>query len=275
MKKNKPLYILKLGGSVITHKDRVEASAGDSIRNLLVKKIARTLRKAIKKNDFQLILIHGAGSPGHQLAHKYKLKDGTKSDNKKLKGSVLLQNVNQKFDNAILKIFINNGINITPIHTASVIIQKNKKITEFYAGTLKKALENNCIPILYGEMVFDKALGMTVCSGDTIAAYLAKKLKIRKIFFASDIDGIFTKDPHSHKDAKLIEKIDLKNIEKDIKLTQSHNIDVSDGLRGKIRGFKGISSTSLDSIEIFNGFDEKNYEKILFNKPFRHTSIEV
>lgn len=274
MNKNIPLYILKLGGSVITYKDRIGASVEDSIRRPLLEKIAKTLKKTVSRKRFQLILIHGAGSPGHQLAHKYKLKEGTRSDNRKLKGSIFLQNVNQKFDNAILKIFIDNGLNVTPIHTASVIVQNNKNISYFYMGTIKEALKNNCIPILYGEMVFDVKLGMTVCSGDAIASYLAKRMEIRKIFFASDIDGIFTEDPHLNKNARLIEEIDLKNIEKKIKLSQSHNIDVSDGLRGKINEFKKISSASLESIEIFNGLNIKNYEKALSGKPSKRTIIK-
>ena len=204
----KSLYILKLGGSIVTYKNRTDASA----RKKLLKKIAKELKALLNKNNFKLILIHGAGSPGHQLAHKYRLSSGARNNKKKWHGSFLSRMVNLKLNNIITEILIEKELRVTPVHTASVIIQNNKKVEKFSLDTIKEALNQNCIPMLYGEMVFDKTLGMTVCSGDVIAPYLAKKLGAKKIFFASDIDGIFDRDPHLNKNAKLIKEINLNNI---------------------------------------------------------------
>jgi isopentenyl phosphate kinase len=267
----KPLYILKLGGSVITYKDRQEAL----IRKVLIRKIAKAIKKALDTKDFRLILIHGAGSTGHQLAHKYQLKKGAKRTKDGWRGSFLTRIANQKMNVAISEIFVKNNLSVVSVHTSSVIIQKNKLLNRFDLSAIKEAINNDCVPMLYGEMVFDKTLGMTVCSGDTIAPHLAKKLGVKKIFFASDIDGIYNKDPHVHKDAKLIEKISLKNIERKIKLTKSHNIDVSDGLLGKIRKLECIKNIPVESVEIFNGLDEKNYKKVLLGKTFKHTTIKI
>jgi aspartokinase-like uncharacterized kinase len=44
-------------------------------------------------------------------------------------------------------------------------------------------------------------------TSDSIAAYIAVRLKVAKVLFATDVDGIFTKDPKTHADAKLLSKV--------------------------------------------------------------------
>ena len=269
----KPLYILKIGGSVATHKDK----PGISIRTELLEKIARAIKKAQAQKKFDLILIHGAGSAGHQLVKKYDLNSGTDGDKRKINGALHVCNAIQKLDNALFEIFISCGLNIFPVHTASTIIQKNKKITRFPTEIISDSFQNKCIPVLYGEMVFDEDLGMSPCSGDAIASLLARKFGAQKIFFASDIAGIFDKDPHLHADAKLIEKINLSKIWKDdkIKITGSHSVDVTGGLLGKIKSLDLKHKDSLKSVEIFNGLNEKNYSDILLGNKFPHTIIRI
>jgi isopentenyl phosphate kinase len=264
----KPLYILKIGGSVATYKNR----PGISVRSALLKKVGQNIKKSLEKGNFNLILIHGAGAAGHQLAKKYNLQDGIGLNPKKLYGSLISRIANNKLNIAITETFIKTGLKIVSIHTASAIIQKNKKISHCNLKIIQEALQQNCIPILYGEMVFDTKLGMSICSGDAIAPYMAEKLGAKKIIFASDIDGVFTKDPHIHKDAKLIERIKLQEISQKADLSHSHNVDVTGGLLGKIN--KMEFSKNLQSIEIFNGLNPENYWKILLGKDFSHTSIK-
>lgn len=269
----KPLYIFKIGGSVATYKNR----PGFSVRRTLLKKVARAIMSAQKKEDFDLIIIHGAGSAGHQIAHKYGLKDGVRGNSKKMAASLQSRVLNQKLNNVISEIFVSEGLSVVSVHTASVIIQKNKQIFKCNTETIEESLKQNCIPILYGEMVFDESFGMTVCSGDAIAPFLAEKLKAQKIFFASDIDGIFDRDPYLYRDAKLIEEISLSEIENNskVKLTSSHNIDVTGGLLGKIKNIDFKNTPSLQSVEIFNGLKEKNYTDILTEKIFPHSRIYI
>lgn len=269
----KPLYILKIGGSVATFKDR----PGLSVRTDLLKKIASSIKRAKLKKDFDLILIHGAGAAGHQLAKKFALKSGTKGNKKKLAGSLITCLANQKLDNAVAEIFSSSHLMVFPIHTASTIIQRNGRIADCNLKIIREALASDCIPILYGEMVFDMEMGMSICSGDAIAPYLAKKFGAKKIFFASDIEGIFDRDPHIHKDAHLLKKISLKEIWKNdrIDLSGSHNIDVTGGLLGKIKNLDLKHSPSLQSVEIFNGLKERNYARIILGGKFPHTTIAI
>lgn len=265
----KQLYILKLGGSVVTEKDKV----GGYLREKLLVDIAKEILKARRKKEFDLILVHGAGAVGHQLAHEYKLTNGIKTSKQWL-GSFISRVANPQMDLDIAKIFIHNKLPITSVHTASAVVQNDKVIDYFNLTIVKEALRSDCIPMIYGEMTFDKALGMSVCSGDAITAYLAKKLKVNKMFFASDIDGIFDQDPHKYKNTQLIEEISLKTAGK-IKMLGSHNVDVTGGLAGKIKSLSKLKNTGVESIEIFNGLKKENYTKVFLDKKFPHTTIKI
>ncbi|MFO7807441.1 MAG: isopentenyl phosphate kinase, partial [Candidatus Moraniibacteriota bacterium] len=222
----KPLYILKIGGSVVTDK----GGKGFSVREGLISEIGKEIKSAKEKKDFDLILIHGAGAAGHQLAREYNLVEGTGESKEKIRGALLSQLSNQKLNRKIFEIFLENGLEVTPLHTASTVAQESGEIAEFNLDCLKEALKNNFTPLLYGEMVFDRTKGMTICSGDSIAPYLAGKLDANRILYATDVNGIYTQDPYKNSHAELIEEISYNRIKEKIKLSSSHNIDTTGGL---------------------------------------------
>ncbi|NTW61678.1 hypothetical protein HGB24_03275 [Candidatus Saccharibacteria bacterium] len=229
----KRTIILKLGGSIVTQKGR----SGVFVRRQLIADIARRLSNIINEQpDLNIILVHGVGSAGHQPAKQYALENGVNGDEKKLKGALKTRLACQKLNLDIINIFNFNGLNATSIHTGSAILQKNGAISQFKTNLVESALRNNCIPVMYGEVVFDDSTGMSICSGDVITSYLAYEFMAEKIIYASDIDGIFDCDPHVNKGAKLINQIswagalDLSNTT----LTGSHNVDVTGGLKNKI-----------------------------------------
>jgi isopentenyl phosphate kinase len=265
----KKLYILKIGGSVTTFKNK----KAPGIRKKLLSQISQNIAKAKKEKNFDLIIVHGAGSIGHQIAKKYQLSKGANSTPKGWSGSIQCQLANQKHDLEIAQIFIKNQLQISSIHTASIIIQKNKLIKTIFLNTISEAISKNCIPMLYGEMVFDEKLGMTICSGDAIVPYLAKQLNADKIFYASDIDGVFDADPYQNKRAAIINEVCLSNISNLAKLSSSHNLDVTGGLAGKINNLSFLLNSKTKNAEIFNGLHPENYYKILSNQNFSHTSI--
>ena len=258
--------ILKIGGSVVTQKNRSELY----IRKKLLLRIAKELKDTLKKDKYlKLILIHGAGSAGHQVAKRYKLEKGTGSDAKKWEGALLIRMKNQQLNLQITKIFSEAGLRISPVHTASVIVQKDGCIHTFGNEVIDEALKNDCVPLLYGEMVFDTKQGMSICSGDVSAVYLANLYNAEKILYSSDIDGLYDCDPYKNKDATLIRSVSLKEVltDKKIDLSSSHNIDVTGGLKNKIISVgKGSISKKLKQIIIFNGFKKGAFKKSLTGK---------
>lgn len=258
--------ILKLGGSIVTQKHR----DGVFVRRTLLARIAKEIHKVIKNDpELRLIIIHGAGAAGHQKAKKYHLEKGTGNDAKKICGALLIREANQKLNLAISKIFTDNNLKTIPIHTQSIITQKDGEVYSFSYTVIESALGAGFIPILYGEIVFDRALGMSICSGDTIAIHLAKRFGAEKILFASDVDGIYDKDPHIHRNAKIIRVASLKNLlsNKNIELSGSHHVDVTGGMKNKIMSLaKGGIPKTLKEVMIFNGLKNNTFIKTISGK---------
>lgn len=257
------IIILKIGGSVITQKHR----EGIFVRRALLKRIAREIQTAQERNpNIQLIIIHGAGAGGHQLAKKYSLSEGVGDVPEKWRGALLTRQTNQSLNLKIFEIFSHSDIRIVPIHTASIITQKDKKIISCSFEAISQALKWNCTPLLYGELVFDTELGMSICSGDTSAFFLAKHYQAERVLFASDVDGIFNKDPHRFKDAKMIQVAKLSELlaDKNIALTGSHSVDVTGGLANKISELARIGlPKSLRNVLVFNGLKSGAFKRAL------------
>lgn len=76
-------------------------------------------------------------------------------------------------------------------------------------------------------MVPDTMLTFSVCSGDDIAVFLARHFSAERIAFASDIDGIFTADPHRFPEATLIEHLPFATLGIQADITESHSVDVT------------------------------------------------
>ena len=111
--------------------------------------------------------------------------------------------------------------------------------------------------MLSGDVVTDKSWDGSICSGDRSALYLAKELKARKILFASDVDGVFDRDPHKYKDVKLIPEVNKQNFSEILCLIKkSSYVDVTGGMRGKLLEIKKYHKKT--KILIFNGL-KKNF----------------
>lgn len=259
----KRTVILKIGGSVATRK----MSENVVIRRTLLSRIAMSIRQSLERDpSLRLILLHGAGSAGHHVAKRFGLKDGTGSDTQKIGAALEIRKANQKLNAAITDILSEHDLRVAPLHTASCVVQQDGAIKEFFAPALYAALQGGFIPILYGEMVFDTTLGMSVCSGDDIAVTLAHVVDAEMILHASDIDGIFDKDPHKHPDAVLIRSTSLRDIlsDKDVSLADSHHVDVTGGLRNKLASLcRGHAPESLRKVIVFNGLRPELYARAL------------
>jgi hypothetical protein len=59
-------------------------------------------------------------------------------------------------------------------------------------------------------------------TSDSIAAYVAGRLRVAKVLLVTDVDGIFTKDPRKHADAVLIERLSAEEL---LKFNQRTSVD--------------------------------------------------
>ena len=79
-----------------------------------------------------------------------------------------------------------------------------------FENTLEKLLELHVLPVINeNDSVATKEI--KVGDNDTLAAMVAKSSNSDLLILLSDIDGLYTADPHKNKNAKLISKVDTLN----------------------------------------------------------------
>ena len=75
-----------------------------------------------------------------------------------------------------------------------------------FSNTLNRLLELGVIPIINENDTVSTA-EIVIGDNDTLAAIVSESVKADTLVLLSDIDGLYTADPHTHPEATLIQKI--------------------------------------------------------------------
>ena len=221
----KPI-ILKLGGSVITIKDKSFT---------LNKRAITRLAEEIKRADVNsLVIVHGGGSFGHPVAKQYKIDEGYK-DSSQIIGFSKTHQAMVKLNKHVIDSLIKQNIPAVEIQPSSIIITRSGRIDIMEERPLTKLLELGFIPILYGDAVPDFNIGFAILSGDQLVSQLAIRLNADHIIIGVDVDGLYTADPKTRHFPQLLQHITLQQLKKlQNNIEKTSVTDVTGGMLGKI-----------------------------------------
>ena len=249
------MFIIKLGGSVITDKSKKECFQQDIMDNL---------SEEIKKADKDIILVHGAGSFGHILAKKYKLNAGYKYD-KQIEGFSATHAMVQKLNTLVLESLQNHRVHAVSIAPHSILRLDNHILDEINYKVFKEYLNKSFTPVTFGDVVLDKKLGFSICSGDFLVKVLADHFKPEKIIFVLDEDGLYTSNPKMDENAEFIDSTTADKLKKLITSLDNH-ADVTMGMKGKIDTINEIAGLNIDTILLNGNKPERLYKALIGEK---------
>lgn len=141
-----------------------------------------------------------------------------------------------------------------------------------FSNTLARLMELGSIPIINeNDTVATKEI--VIGDNDTLAAIVAQSVKADKLVLLSDIDGLYTADPHLDPNAKLIPKIG-KIDDSVLALAGVSNSNLgTGGMVTKLEAAKICLSCGCDMI-ITNGDDPNNLYAIMDGKSVGTTFTE-
>jgi len=227
------LVLIKLGGSVITFKDRPLAANTNAIDG-----ISRTLARL----QVPVIIVHGGGSFGHHWSVQYDMH--TKPDNYDAHGvSVVHESMmalNQIIVNSMLKERLNPYGVAPSVFTAGYHKPIAAKIKQIH--TMAKS---SVIPVTFGDVVNVQGSRYSILSGDAIMTILAKALRPSKVIFATNVDGIY-KDMQSK---ELVGEIRVSG-RKSIEFSKAAGADVTGGMQRKVTEAFKIASNGMDVLMV-------------------------
>ena len=218
-----------MGGSVITDKEQYRTFDQANVKRLA---------KEIVRSKMPVMIVHGAGSFGHVLAKKYHLKDGYRNQNQ-MKGLTQVSLDVRDLNLRIMDALQSAGLNCISIPPSACCLMDDGKLVDFDLEVVHRYLDLGIVPVTFGDVVLDLKKGFGICSGDQLMAWLADEFDPERIIFCTDVDGIFTADPHLNDDANMIEQVDRSVL---ARLPRSERCaDVTGSIYGKIESILDLA----------------------------------
>jgi len=263
------LIFLKLGGSLITQKNKPFTERRD-----IIERLAKEIHEARQEKDFSLLIGNGGGSYPHTAAKEYQTANGIINQDS-YRGIAEVQDAAARLNRIIIRALLDAGENAISIQPSALALAKNSRIIDFHSKELEMFLEKNMIPVVYGDVGLDTEKGCCILSTEELFVALVQKLNPTKIIMCGVVDGVMTADPTIDPTAILIKEINHKNYE-DVKksITGSSGIDVTGGMIEKVN--KSLELTDHDTdVWIINGAKENRLKQILLGSDVIGTVIKA
>lgn len=257
------LVFLKLGGSLITDKGSPQTA-----RERIISRVAQEISEALgHAPDLKLLLGHGSGSFAHAPASKYGVHEGLlESDD--WWGYAETAVVAARLDRIVADLLLAQGIPVLPIQPSASARCDDGQLVHLEVAPVKEALNGGLVPMVYGDVSFDRVRGTAIISTEQIFAYLSLHLAPRRIILAGRVEGVFTGDPLIEPAARLLKKISAsKFAEVENMLTGSHGIDVTGGMLAKVRTMSHlIEAQPAITVRFISGEQEGLIRKVLLDR---------
>ncbi len=244
----KEKILLKFGGSLITKKK----SHLPVIDNENLERIG----KLLNNNNYDLIIVHGAGSFGHPIAQKFNLIGGLNNSTEQEESIIEIRKQMRELNKILCDTIDKNDIKTRSIIPSETMKTKGaRQISQFPKEIFDNIIREGYIPVTFGDVTDDELQGINILSGDVIMKELARIYKPTFSVFIMDHPGVMDGNPKS-KISNIIPLVDSNIIQILRKKTEvSETADVTGGLIGKLECALEIAQysqcwiTNLDSLK--------------------------
>lgn len=226
------LILLKLGGSVITDKTRPFTA-----RIEVIERLAGEIKSALDErgSDLKLVIGHGSGSFGHEVAHKYQTHQGAVAANSWL-GFAEVAAAAADLNSIVVKALRAAGVPAIRFQPSASTRTRGQQLMYFETFPIKEVLNHDLVPVIHGDVSVDASQGMSIVSTEKLFDNLARELTPSRIVLTGQVDGVYTADPLANPAAELIADIDRTNWDEvEAMLGGSHGTDVTGGMFSKVR----------------------------------------
>ncbi len=218
--------ILKLGGSVITDKDRPETIDDTALTEAASAIGAAAGTQAGDEALSDLVVVHGGGSFGHHHAAAHGVSDSEGTHDVAAVGAI--HGAMSRLNDAVLESLRAADVGAVPVHPLSAAHRDDHGSLTLPAGQVETLLAEGFTPVLHGDLVAHAGEGVTVVSGDELVVSLAEALDADRLGLCSTVPGVLDED------GEVVPSIDAVETVVDV-LGESESTDVTGGMAGKVR----------------------------------------
>ena len=249
------MILIKLGGSVLTYKDRPYSFKRETLERLADEIIGSKIE--------DMVIVHGGGSFGHPGAEKYKLNSEKPIDISE--GIAKVQKDMRVMNNHVLEIMLDKGLNAVSVPGGLVTTYKDGELYEFNEDIFDNYLSLDTVPITFGDVAFDLTRKVTICSGDDLM--LSLSYKADKAVFVANVNGVY-------KDGEFVEYFtnEMFPLKPDDFDSSKTSIDVTGGMNKKVK--KMLKMSRQCPTYVVNGSVKDRLYKLLNDEDTVHTEVK-
>ncbi|WP_420643794.1 isopentenyl phosphate kinase [Candidatus Leptofilum sp.] len=247
---------LKLGGSLITDKTKVETVRADVLARLATE-IAQARRES---PTMQLVLGHGSGSFGHMAAAKRSTRQGV-ADAEDWRAFAEVSDAAARLNRQVLAALLAEDVPAVSLQPSASVVCVDGRIYAIASHTVQAALAAGLVPVVYGDVAFDSARGGTIVSTEEVMMALAGEIRPSWLLLAGETTGVFDK---SEQVIPAISRANYAEIE--AALGGSRGTDVTGGMASKVQSMLNLVDQFPQlSIRIFSGLEPGNLVQTLLH----------
>ena len=163
------------------------------------------------------------------------------------------------------KLFGEYNHTVAQILLTGADVENETRRTNFH-NTMFRLLEFGVLPVI-NENDTVATEEIVIGDNDTLGAIVAANVDADLLILLSDIDGLYTKDPHKYADAELIPVVEALTPEI-LALAEGKGSELgTGGMKTKLRAAEIAVNAGIDMI-IANGSDPKLLYNVIDGKPF-------
>jgi isopentenyl phosphate kinase len=215
--------VLKLGGSVITDKEREGTLDEDGLA---------AAADAVATASGEVVVVHGGGSFAHPRAdaHGVTDTDGTDDD----AAVTDIHGAMTDLSDAVVGALQERGVPALPVATLPVASRDAAGTLSLPAGTVERMLGEGFLPVAHADPIVQEEAGATILSGDEIVTSLARSLDADRVGLCSEVPGVLDAE------GAVIDRVESWDDVADV-LGASAGTDVTGGMAGKVRTLLDLS----------------------------------
>ncbi len=184
------LYFIKLGGSLITNKNKPHTA-----RTRVIARLAAEMAEARRVDpDLQMVVGHGSGSFGHVAGNKYHTRQGVHTPAEWLGFSEVWQAA-RALNQIVAEALYKAGLPVIAFPPSAALLAQNGQVTRWDIQPIRAALSAGLVPLVNGDVAFDTLLGGTILSTEDLFVYLARLLRPQRILLAGLEKGVWADYP--------------------------------------------------------------------------------
>jgi isopentenyl phosphate kinase len=140
------------------------------------------------------------------------------------------------------------GLPILNLPPSASVVCKGGKLESMAVTPVQAALDHDLVPLIFGDVAFDLALGGTIVSTEDVFGYLARALRPKEVLLAGREAGVLTRWP----DGEVIPEV--RAGEALTAVGGSHAADVTGGMASKVREMQALARAAPGlTLRIFSG----------------------